>query len=315
VLYPYTSAELFYRYCRLNGTLARTDVEQYLTSVKQPTLVVTSEDDETAHPQGSRQLAEGLPNAYLRVEAHGDHASLFHADSTTLMQAAVDFIEAHSGPPDVQDQVDTHERGRPMSDYIVRPLGPDTWDAFAAPAERHNGVWNGCWCTYFHPTCPEPGQSQEVNRGIKERLVNEGVAHAALVFDGDRAVAWCEYGTPEELPNVQHNKQYLAELDILPDYRITCFFVDRDYRRQGMARVALDGALHLIAQAGGGVVESYPQDTDGKKTSASFLYNATRSLFEQAGFTYIRSKGIHHSVMRKTVPATRATSTRKRARR
>lgn len=36
------------------------------------------------------------------------------------------------------------------------------------------------------------------------------------------------------------------------------------------------------------------------------------SLFEQAGFTYIRSKGKHHSVMRKTLPATRATSTRKR---
>ena len=69
-----------------------------------------------------------------------------------------------------------------------------------------------------------------------------------------------------------------------------------------MARVALDGALDLIAKAGGGVVESYPQDTEGKKTSASFLYNATRSLFEQAGFTYIRSKGLHHSVMRKTVP-------------
>lgn len=98
------------------------------------------------------------------------------------------------------------------------------------------------------------GQSQEVNRGIKQRLVNEGVAHAALVFDGDRAVAWCEYETPEELPNVQHNKQYLRELDILPDYRLTCF-LGRDYRRQGMARVALDGALHLIAQAGGGVVE------------------------------------------------------------
>ena len=124
------------------------------------------------------------------------------------------------------------------------------------------------------------------------------------MFDGDRAVAWCQYGPPDELPNVQHNKQYLAELDVLPDYRITCFFVDRDYRREGVARVALDGALDLIAQAGGGVVESYPQDTDGKKMSASFLYNATRSMFEQAGFAYIRSKGKNHSVMRKTVRAT-----------
>ena len=60
-------------------------------------------------------------------------------------------------------------------------------------------------------------------------------------------------------------------------------------------------------------MESYPDDTDGKKTSASFLYNATRSLFEQAGSTHIR--GNHHSVMRKTVPAPRATSARKRAKR
>jgi hypothetical protein len=49
-------------------------------------------------------------------------------------------------------------------------------------------------------------------------------------------------------------------------------------------------------------------------TSASFLFNAARRLYEQAGFTYIRSKGLHHSVMRKTVPSTRATRTRRRAR-
>lgn len=98
VLYPYTSAELFYRYCRLNGTLARTDVEQYLPSVQQPTLVVTSEDDETAHPQGSRQLAEALPNACLRVEPHGDHASLFHPGGTDLMRAAADFIAQPATP-------------------------------------------------------------------------------------------------------------------------------------------------------------------------------------------------------------------------
>ena len=110
-------------------------------------------------------------------------------------------------------------------------------------------------------------------------------------------MAWCEYGTPEELPNIQHRKEYQAELDILPDYRLTCFFVDGStVARYG--RVALRGALDLIAQAGGGVVESYPQDTDGKKISR-LLYNATRSLFEQAGFTYIRTKGINHCVMRK----------------
>ncbi len=70
----------------------------------------------------------------------------------------------------------------------------------------------------------------------------------------------------------------------LPDYRITCFFVDRRYRHKGVAALALRGALDLIARAGGGVVEAYPQDTEDKKVSASFLYNGTRTLFEDAGF-------------------------------
>ena len=67
-------------------------------------------------------------------------------------------------------------------------------------------------------------------------------------------------------------------------------------------RTARRGALDLIAVAGGGVVEAYPQDTGGKKVSASFLYNGTRSLFEKAGFSYDRRKGMNHCVMSKTVP-------------
>ena len=65
--------------------------------------------------------------------------------------------------------------------------------------------------------------------------------------------------------------------------------------------MALRGALELIAKAGGGVVEAYPQDTLGNRTSASLLCNGTRSLFEKAGFRYERSKGKNHCVMRKTV--------------
>lgn len=115
-------------------------------------------------------------------------------------------------------------------------------------------------------------------------------------------MAWCEYGTPEELPNIYHRKQYEAGLDRLPDYRRTCFFADRNYRRTGVAAVALRGARHLIAQAGGGVVEAYPPDTPGKKVSAPLLYNGTRSLFAKAGFSYDRRKGTNKCVMSKTVP-------------
>ena len=190
-----------------------------------------------------------------------------------------------------------------MSRYTTRPLDAGTWDAFADLAERHNGVWGGCWCTWFHTMHAEKGYTAEGNRALKERLVRAGRAHAALVFDGDVAVGWCEYGTPGELPNIYHRQEYEAGLDRLPDYRLTCFFVDKKYRRTGVAAAALRGALVLIAQAGGGVVEAYPQDTPGKKVSASLLYNGTRSLFETAGFSYDRHKGKNHCVMRKVVPA------------
>ncbi|HUG08508.1 MAG TPA: hypothetical protein VMP13_06400 [Acidimicrobiia bacterium] len=43
----------------------------------------------------------------------------------------------------------------------------------------------------------------------------------------------------------------------------------------------------------------------GEKVSASFLYNGTRSLFEQAGFTYERPKGKNHCVMRATIAPSR----------
>jgi GNAT superfamily N-acetyltransferase len=170
-----------------------------------------------------------------------------------------------------------------MNDYTIKPLDTVTWPAFAQLAERHNGVWNGCWCTWFHPAWPDKGQSHAGNRAHKERLVAAGKAHAALVFHGDIAVAWCEYGSPEELPSIYHLKEYAAGLERLPGYRVTCFFVDKGYRRKGVAAVALHGALDLISRAGGGVVEAYPPDMQGQKTSASFLYNGTRNLSSRPG--------------------------------
>jgi len=186
-------------------------------------------------------------------------------------------------------------------EYTIRPLAPDTWTAFATLCEKHNGVWGGCWCTWFHPDSGEKPRTAEGNRAYKQRLVGDDSAHAALVFDGDDAVGWCQYGSPAELPDIYHRKEYHAGSDSLPDYRITCFFISRDHRRSGVAAVALGGALDLIAREGGGVVEAYPQDTQGKKISASFLYNGTRSLFEQAGFDFERPKGKNHTVMRTVV--------------
>ena len=188
--------------------------------------------------------------------------------------------------------------------YEIKPLTSETWPAFDDLVVRHNGIFGGCWCIWFHPDGPARGQGAEANRELKRTYVAEGRAHAALVFDGDEAVAWAEYGTPAELPSIHHRKQYDAEKDADPDWRITCVFVDRRHRRKGVTEVAIRGALDLIAAAGGGVVEAYPHDLthQTKKMSSSFLYNGTRRLYERLGFTYVRPKGLKNCVMSIDVP-------------
>src|SRR4051794_24918608 len=187
----------------------------------------------------------------------------------------------------------------------VRPLAPDTWPAFAELVTRHNGVFSGCWCTWFHTLLRDKDRTYESNRDLKCSLVESGRAHAALVFDGKEAVGWAEYGAPDELPNIHHRVEYEQGLRTPPDYRVTCIFVDRRYRRRGVAALALRGALDLIAQSGGGLVEGYPHDMskqpEGKKMSSSFLYNGTRRMYEEAGFTFERTKGLKNCVMVRTL--------------
>ena len=193
--------------------------------------------------------------------------------------------------------------------YRIESLTMQTWDAFADLAERHNGVSGGCWSRYFH-LYPDPhGGRRALGQwaDFKRRLVEAGRAHAAWFSTVTSRSPGPSSGPVPELANIHHRKEWGAGVGQMPDYRITCLFVDRAYRRAGMAAVAVRGALALIAAAGGGLVEAYPHDLpEGKKTSASFLYNATRTMYERLGFSYERSKGKGNCVMSAVVPAATA---------
>ncbi len=184
--------------------------------------------------------------------------------------------------------------------FRVQTLNTQTWPAFAALVARHNEVWGGCWCMEFH----EDGKLRDsLRRDRKERRVGDGTSHASLVFDGPRCVGWCQFGSPEELPRIKHKRAYELVVENRPEWRITCFFVDKEYRSKGVASMALAGALELIAAKGGGVVESYPEDVDGRTVSTSFLYNSRLSMFERQGFQRAARLGKNHWVVSRTVTA------------
>ena len=153
----------------------------------------------------------------------------------------------------------------------------------------------------FHAEGVGRGRTPAQNRSEKECRVREGRAHAALVFDGETCVGWCQFGPTDELPRIKHRRAYEEGLTALPDWRITCFFVDRHHRKSGVASTALGGALEEIARLGGGTVESYPEDAGGRSVSSAFLHNGTLAMFERHGFERTRRIGKHRWVVTKVV--------------
>lgn len=188
-----------------------------------------------------------------------------------------------------------------MGAYTTKMLDESTWPAFAKLVEANGGIFGGCWCIAFHLDPAGPKGQCKPYRDTKERLVREGRAQAALVFDGEDALGWCQFGRTAELPNVKNRKNYEAGLDELPDWRLPCFFVGKGCRKRGIAKIALRAALEEIARLGGGTVEAYPYDVEAVKTSSSFLHGGTVRMFLAEGFEQVRQIGKSQWVVRKTI--------------
>lgn len=185
----------------------------------------------------------------------------------------------------------------PNPTYTVKALDESTWDAFAALVERNNGVFGGCWCMGFHPE--GVGKETTPKRRQKLERVRAGTAHAALVFDDDDCVGWCQFGAPEEVPRIKSRAAYEKGVTTPPDWRIACNFVGKGHRRQGVATAALKGALDLIAALGGGRVEGYPEGAGS--VPAGFLFNGALSTYETLGFVRDRKIGKHRWVVTKVI--------------
>ena len=111
----------------------------------------------------------------------------------------------------------------------------------------------------FHPEGATKNTTAELNRDRKLARVRAGTAHAALVFDGNDCLGWCQFGAPEELPRIKSRAAFDKGQTASPDWRIACCYVGEGHRRLGVAAAALAGALDLIAGLGGGIVEGYPE--------------------------------------------------------
>jgi len=87
----------------------------------------------------------------------------------------------------------------------------------------------------------------------------------------------------------------------LPNWRITCFFSGKGHRGNGVASAALEGAIEQIRKLGGGSVEAFPENTEGRKASPAFLFNGALAMFERHGFKRSHQIGKHKWVVTRTI--------------
>ncbi len=192
----------------------------------------------------------------------------------------------------------------PTHGRTARPLSEKTWKDFEGLFARYHGVQAGCWCMFYHregPTGPLGSRSrQDANRRDHRALLLRGHAHGILVYRDGRPAGWCQFGRREDLPRIERGRKYRSlagTLDGPPAWRITCFFVDRPYRRTGIAQFALHAALGAIRRHGGGIVEAYPA-THGRAVATWF---GTVRMFEREGFRVVRPFGASNVLVRRNV--------------
>lgn len=186
--------------------------------------------------------------------------------------------------------------------YSTRPFAEDTWDDFARLVVANNGVWGGCWCMGFHSDGLTRNPAE--NRAAKQAHVRAGTVHQILVYDEDEAIGWCQYGSPAEVATIKNPAAYDKELGELPDWRIGCIFTGKGHRGNGVARAAVSGALDAIRAAGGGLVEAYPEQVEGRPPQrGAYFHTGPETLYEEFGFTRDRRIAKWRWVMRLTLDA------------
>src|SRR5437899_8476172 len=74
--------------------------------------------------------------------------------------------------------------------------------------EKHNGVWGGCWDTWFHMTPKLRKQWSGKHQEYKEKLVRANQSHSALVYDGADVVG-------------------CASSDLYPNFPVGCLVMAR----------------------------------------------------------------------------------------
>jgi len=138
------------------------------------------------------------------------------------------------------------------------------------------------------------------NKRALKHLVESGRPPGVIAYVEGRPAGWCAVAPREEYP-VLGRSRVLAPVDDLPVWSISCFFIAREFRGQGVTRPLLEAAAKFAKTQGAKVVEGYPHDLRESKLPPPFVWTGLLSSFEKAGFSEAARRSPKRPIMRKKI--------------
>ena len=168
----------------------------------------------------------------------------------------------------------------------VHPVTPDRWDDMVELFSRRgprggyrNSPAYGCWCMYWRDRTLRHGEPKE---RAMAKLVRERREPGLLAYDDQSPVGWVAVAPREEYTALLASPQYRPRDEVAGVWAITCFVIDKDARRQGVAGALLAAAVEYAFEHGAATVEAYPHVAKGDD------YMGGLALYERAGFAKVR---------------------------
>lgn len=149
----------------------------------------------------------------------------------------------------------------------------------------HSRVGGECFCAaWWVPTWDEwRTRSGEDNRQLRNELLQRGEYDGYLIYADGKAAGWCQVGKRDRLQKLGTQFRFELEEEI---WAITCFQIDPDMQRRGLASELLKSVLADLKQRGAKRVQGYPKIDAGLPAHAQ--WTGPLGLFEKAGFKKLR---------------------------
>jgi GNAT superfamily N-acetyltransferase len=189
----------------------------------------------------------------------------------------------HTGPA-MTVSADRATGGEPI---VVRPATIERFDDIEPVINR------SCWCQWWRETAGEFSRSSvgRQRAALREQCAAEPVP-GVVAYLGDLPVGWCGFG-PRSLMRRLERSRTIPAVDDLPVWSIVCFDVRPGYRRRGVAKALLAGAIEYARAHAVVALEAYATDPGGTRRDAAFSFTGFTSMFEAAGFRRVVETASH----------------------